>query len=71
MKKADLCVALRGMAAKLDIQWAYAQRLAAEQAAAGALTYNEDGGAASKFRPALLRWNDCGFRGHGRRMGAE
>ncbi len=43
MKKADLCVALRGIAAKLDIQWAYAQRLAAEQAAAGALTYNEEG----------------------------
>lgn len=47
MKKTDLCVALRGMAAKLGIQWAYAQRLAAEQAAeqaaAGALTYNEDG----------------------------
>lgn len=43
MKKADLCVALRGMAAKLDIQWAYAQRLAAEQAAAGTLAYNEDG----------------------------
>lgn len=43
MKKADLCVALRGMAAKLDIQWAYAQRLATEQAAAGTLTYNEDG----------------------------
>lgn len=43
MKKADLCVALRGMAAKLDIQWACAQRLAAEQAAAGALAYNEEG----------------------------
>ena len=43
MKKADLCVALRGMAAKLDIQWAYAQHLAAEQAAAGTLAYNEDG----------------------------
>ena len=31
MKKSDFRIALRGMAEKLDLQWAYAQRIAAEQ----------------------------------------
>lgn len=43
MKKSDFRIALRGMAEKLDLQWAYAQRIAAEQQAAGTLAYDDNG----------------------------
>lgn len=37
MKKSDFRIALRGMAEKLDLQWAYAQQ------AAGTLAYDDNG----------------------------
>lgn len=43
MKKSDFRIALRGMAEKLDMQWAYAQRIVAEQQAAGTLAYDDNG----------------------------
>lgn len=43
MKKSDFRIALRGMAEKLDMQWAYAQQIVAEQQAAGTLTYDANG----------------------------
>lgn len=43
MKKSDVRSALRGMAEKLDMQWAYAQRIVAEQTVAGTLARDADG----------------------------
>lgn len=43
MKKSDFRIALRGMAEKLDMQWAYAQQVVAEQQAAGTLAYDASG----------------------------